>query len=139
MVCSTSLRRNHVRLTYCNTRVRIGSLHEFLALVSYHPVGIDLRGSFRIQMHHLELSKVGDTDAVILGAHVKDVGDAVVVKVVFACVTSSISCLGANHSKQLVRYMDPSYIYISIHSTQELFTRFKFRNLLSRCSERTQI
>lgn len=87
-------------LTNSNARVRIGSLHELFALMPYHPVGIDLCCSFGIQMDHLELSEVCAADAVVLWAHVEYVWDAVVVKVIFACVASSVPCFVG----QTIRY-----------------------------------
>ena len=80
-------------LTYCNSGVRVGRLHQFFALVSDHPVWIDLSCSLGVQMDHLELSEVSDADGVVLWAHVEDVRDVVIVKVVFAGVTSAVTCL----------------------------------------------
>lgn len=81
-----------VLLTDCDTRVRVGGLNEFFALMSDHPVGINLSGSFGVQVDHLELPEVGDTDGIILWTHVDNIWDVVVVKVVFAGVTSPIGC-----------------------------------------------
>lgn len=37
-----------VKLAYCDAWVRVGSLNQLFALVSHHPVGINLSGSLRI-------------------------------------------------------------------------------------------
>ena len=81
-----------VLLTYCNAWVRVGSLNQLFALVSDHPVGINLSGSLRIQVDHLELPEVCDTDGVVLRTHIKNIWDVVVVKVIFAGIPSSIAC-----------------------------------------------
>lgn len=49
-------------------------------------------------MHHLKLPEVCAADGVVLGAHVKNVRNAVVVKIVFAGITSSIPCARSNYS-----------------------------------------
>lgn len=59
--------------------------------MSDHPVGINLCGSFRIQMHHLEFPEVCHTDGIVLRTHIEDIWDTVVVKVIFACIPSSIT------------------------------------------------
>ena len=79
-------------LTYSDARVRVGGLHQLFALMPDHPVGVDLRGSLGVQVDHLELPEVRHADGVVLGAHVEDVGDAVVVEVVLAGVPPSVSC-----------------------------------------------
>jgi len=43
-------------------------------------------------MHHLKLPEVCDADGVVLRAHIQKVWNAVVVKIIFAGVTSSIPC-----------------------------------------------
>lgn len=60
--------------------------------MSNHPVGVDLRCSLGVQVHHLKLPEVGDADGVVLRTHVKEVRDVVVVKVVFAGVSSTVAC-----------------------------------------------
>jgi len=79
-------------LTDCEAWVRVGSLDQLFALMSDHPVGIDLSGSLRIQVDHLELSEVCDTDGIVLRTHVKNIWNTVVVKVVFAGISSPIAC-----------------------------------------------
>lgn len=85
-----------VLLTYCDARVRVGSLNQLFALVSDHPVWINLSGSLGIQVDHLELPEVCDTDGVVLRTHIKNIWDTVVVKVIFAGVASSIACNMSN-------------------------------------------
>lgn len=79
-------------LTYCNAWVRVGSLNQLFALVSHHPVGINLSGSLRIQVDHLELPEVRHTNGIVFWTHVKDIWDVVIIKVVFARVPSSVTC-----------------------------------------------
>lgn len=79
-------------LTDCNAWVRIGSLNQLFALVSDHPVGINLSGSLRIQVDHLELPEVCDTDGIVLRTHIKNIWDIVIIKVIFAGIPSSIAC-----------------------------------------------
>lgn len=80
-----------VPLTDSNARVRIGCLHKFFALVPHHPVGISLCGSLGVQVHHLELAEVSDTDGSILWACVKEVRDAVVVKVILTGISPTVT------------------------------------------------
>lgn len=79
-------------LTHCDAWVRVGRLNQLFALVPDHPVRIDLSGSLGIQVDHLELPEVCSGDGVVLRAHVENIWDAVVVKVVYAGVSSSIAC-----------------------------------------------
>ena len=79
-------------LTDCNAWVRVGRLDQLFALVSHHPVGIYLSGSLRIQVDHLELPEVCGSDGIVLWTHVKKIWNAVVIKVIFARVPSSIAC-----------------------------------------------
>lgn len=78
-------------LTHSNARVRVGRLDQLLALVTNDPVGVDLCGPLRVQMHHLEVPEVGFADGVVLRTHVVNVRDAVVVKIVFTDVTPPIT------------------------------------------------
>lgn len=80
-----------VLLTHCDARVRVGSLNQLFALMSDHPVRIDLSGSLGIQVDHLELPEVCRTYGVVLRAHVENIRDAVIVKVVSAGVSPSIA------------------------------------------------
>ena len=91
-------------LTYCNAWVRVGSLNQLFALMSDHPVGIDLGGSLGIQVDHLELSKVCDTDGVVLRTHIENIWDTVVVKVIFASIASSIACLKKKNNTRMNRF-----------------------------------
>lgn len=56
------------------------------------PVGIDLSGALGVQGDHLEVAEVGLTDGIVFRTHVVDVGDAVIVKVVFTSITPSVTC-----------------------------------------------
>lgn len=78
-------------LTHCDAWVRVGSLNQLFALMSDHPVRIDLSGSLGIQVDHLELPEVCRTYGVVLRAHVENIRDAVIVKVVYAGVSPSIA------------------------------------------------
>lgn len=78
-------------LTNCNARVRVSSLNQFFALVSYHPVGVDLKGSLGIQVYHLKLPKVCNTDGIVLWASIEEIRNVVVVKVIFTGITTAIS------------------------------------------------
>lgn len=86
------VKKKHVLLTYCNAWVRIGSLNQLFALMSDHPVGINLSSSLGIQVDHLEFPEVCGTDGTVLRAHIKNIRDTVVVKVIFAGIPSSIAC-----------------------------------------------
>lgn len=79
-------------LTDCNARVRVSSLNQFFALVSHHPMGVDLKGSLGVQVHHLKLPEVRNTDGIVLWARVKEVRNVVIVKVIFTGITTAISC-----------------------------------------------
>lgn len=89
-------------LTDCNAWIRIGGLNQLFALVSDHPVGINLSGSLWIQVDHLELPEVCFTDGIVLRTHVKDVWDTVVVKVIFAGISSSITCFKKKTSNEYI-------------------------------------
>lgn len=78
-------------LTHCDAWVGVGSLNQLFALMSDHPVRINLSGSLGIQVDHLELSEVCSTYCIVLRAHVQNIRDAVIVKVVSAGVSSSIA------------------------------------------------
>lgn len=79
-------------LTNCDAWIRVCSLNQFFALMPDHPVGIDLSCSLWIQVDHLELPEVCNANGIVLWTHVEDIRDAVIVKVVFARVPSSITC-----------------------------------------------
>lgn len=81
-----------VLLTDCDAWVRVGGLNQLFALVSDHPVGVYLCGSLGIQVDHLELPEVGDADGIVFRTHVKNVWDAVIVKIIFAGIPPSIPC-----------------------------------------------
>lgn len=55
------------------------------------PVGINLRGAFRVKRNHLELAEVCLTDVKVLWTHVVDVRNVVLIKVVFASISTAIT------------------------------------------------
>lgn len=59
--------------------------------MSYHPVGVDLGRSLGVQGNHLELPEVRLADVKVLRTHVVDVRDVVLVKVVFANISATIT------------------------------------------------
>lgn len=81
-----------LRLTNSDARVGVGRLHQLFALMANDPVGIDLSGALGVQVDHLEVPEVRLTDGVVLRTHVVNIRDVVVVKVVFAGITTPIAC-----------------------------------------------
>lgn len=79
-------------LTYSYSRIRVGSLHQFLALVANNPVGINLSCSLGVQRDHLELSEISFTDGIVFRTYIKNIWNIVIVKVIFANITSAITC-----------------------------------------------
>lgn len=77
--------------TNSDAGVAVDGLHQLLALVADNPVGINLRGALGIQRNHLESTEVCFTDGEVLGAHVIDVQNAVVIKIIFARITAAIA------------------------------------------------
>lgn len=80
------------RLTNSDAGVRVGRLHQLLALMANDPVGVDLSSALGVQVDHLEVPEVGFTDGTIFRTHVINVWDAVIVKVVLASVPTSVTC-----------------------------------------------
>lgn len=78
-------------LTYSYARIRIGGLNQFFALVANNPVGVNLSCTLGIQGDHLKLSEISFTDVIIFRAHIINIWDAVIVKVIFADITSAIT------------------------------------------------
>lgn len=77
--------------THSDARVTVDSLDQLLALMPHHPVGVDLRGACWVQRHHLESAEISFTDGKVLRAHVIDVQNTVLIKVVFADITTTIT------------------------------------------------
>lgn len=78
-------------LTNSDTRVAVDSLNQLFALMADDPVGINLRGTFGVQRNHLELAEVCLANVKVLGTHVVDVGHVVLVKVIFAGISTTIT------------------------------------------------
>ncbi|TNN87265.1 hypothetical protein EYF80_002467 [Liparis tanakae] len=74
-----------------NAGIAVDSLHQLLALMPDHPVGVNLGGARGVQGNHLESAEVCFTDVEVLRAHVMDVQNTVLVKIVFAHVTTAIA------------------------------------------------
>lgn len=77
--------------TNSDAGVAIDCLHQFFALVADNPVGINLRGALWIQRNHLESTEVCFADGKVLWAHVINVQNAVVIKIIFARITTAIA------------------------------------------------
>lgn len=77
--------------TNSDAGITVDSLDQLLALMPHHPVGVDLRGACWVQRHHLESTEIGFADGKILRADVIDVQNFVLVKVVFADITTAIA------------------------------------------------
>lgn len=81
----------HLLLTNSNARVAVDGLNQLFALMADNPVRINLGGAFGVQRYHLELAEVCLTNAKVLGTHVIDVRHIVLVKVIFASVSTTIT------------------------------------------------
>lgn len=77
--------------TNSNARVAVDSLHQLLALMPDHPVGVNLGGALRVQRNHLESAEVCFTDRKVLWAHIINVQNIVLVEIVFADITTTIT------------------------------------------------
>lgn len=77
--------------TDSNARIAVDGLHQFLALVADHPVGVDLGGARGVQRNHLESAEVCLADGKVFWADIVNVEHVVLVKVVFAHVPSAIA------------------------------------------------
>lgn len=77
--------------TNSNARITVDSLHQLLALMPDHPVGVDLGCTLGVQRNHLESAEVSLTDGEVLRAHVVDVQNIILVKIVFAHIPTSIA------------------------------------------------
>lgn len=56
------------------------------------PVGINLSGALGVQVDHLEVPEVCLADGVVLGTHVVNIRNTVVVEVVFTSVPTPVAC-----------------------------------------------
>lgn len=90
MYASASWPKNSL-LTYSESRVTVDSLDEFFALMAYNPVRVILGCPFGIQRNHLESAEIGLTDVNILRTDVINVWHIVMVKIIFASITSTIT------------------------------------------------
>lgn len=77
--------------TNSDAGVAVNCLYQLLALVADDPVGINLRGALWIQRNHLESTEVCFTNGKVLGAHVINVQNFVVIKVIFTRITTAIA------------------------------------------------
>lgn len=84
----TSVRILH---TDSNARVAVDSLDQLLALMPDNPVGVDLGGTFGVQRNHLESAEVGFTDGKVFWAYIIDVQNIILIKIIFAHITTSIT------------------------------------------------
>lgn len=81
-------------LTNSNARIAVDGLQKFFALVTDDPVGVDLGSSCGIEGNHLEPAEICFTNGKVLWADIKNIRHVIVVKVVFASVSSAITWLG---------------------------------------------
>ena len=56
-----------------------------------HPVGVNLGGTRGVQRNHLESAEVCFADVKVLRTHVIDVQNIVLIKIVFAHITTAIT------------------------------------------------
>lgn len=78
-------------LTNGDARVAVDSLNQLFALMADDPVRINLRSAFGVQRNHLELAEVCLTNVKVLRTHVVDVRNVVLVKVIFASISTTIT------------------------------------------------
>lgn len=78
-------------LTHSKSGITVDRLDELFALMAYHPVRVVLGCPFGVQRNHLELAEIGLTDINVFRANVIDVGHIVLVKVIFASITSTVT------------------------------------------------
>lgn len=83
--------RQHLLLTNSNARITVDSLDKFFALMTDNPVRVNLGGAFGVQRNHLELAEVCLTNAKVFWTHIIDVGHVVLVKVIFASISATIT------------------------------------------------
>lgn len=74
-----------------NAWVAVDCLYQLLALMSDHPVGINLGSAFRIKGDHLETAEVRFADGKVLWANVINIQDVVLVEIIFANITSAVT------------------------------------------------
>lgn len=78
-------------LTHSKSRITVDSLDKLFALMAYHPVRVVLGCPFGVQRNHLESAEIGLTDINVFRTDVIDVWHTVLVKVIFASITSTIT------------------------------------------------
>lgn len=81
----------HSLLTYGKSRITVDRLDELFALMAYHPVRVVLGCPFGIQRNHLESAEISLTDIKVFRTDVIDVWHTVMVKIIFASITSTIT------------------------------------------------
>lgn len=90
IIILTGLFVKSVLHTDSNARITVDGLHQLLALMTDHPVGVDLRGARGVQRNHLEPAEVCFADGKVFWADVIDIQHVVLVKIVFAYIPSAI-------------------------------------------------
>lgn len=91
MACTVQTTTQSLSLTNSNAWVTVDSLNQFFPLMADDPVRINLGGAFGVQRNHLELAEVCLTNIKVLWTHVVDVRHIVLVKVIFASISTAIT------------------------------------------------
>lgn len=78
-------------LTNSNARIAVDGLHQLLALMPDHPIGVNLGGARGVQRNHLESAEICFADGKVFGAHIIDVQHIVLIKIVSAHITTTIT------------------------------------------------
>ena len=101
IIILTGLLVESVLHTDSNARIAVDGLHQLLALMTDHPVGVDLRGARGVQRNHLEPAEVCFADGKVFWADIVDIQYVVLVKVVFAHIPAAIPWKKENKSHTL--------------------------------------
>lgn len=113
------------KLTQSDARVRVGSLQQLCALAADHPQGVGLRGAFRVQQNTLKLPEVCCPDILVQRTGIQRIWNTVVVKVVKASVSTTITCKREiKRQKTTVRF--PGFI----------FSQERKNSLMFKCNEK---
>lgn len=78
-------------LTHGKSGVTVDRLDELFPLMAHHPVRVVLGCPFGVQRDHLEPAEISLTDINVFRTDVIDVWHTVIVKVIFASITSTIT------------------------------------------------
>lgn len=78
-------------LTNSNARITVDCLNELFALMANNPVRVNLRCAFGVQRNHLEFPEICLTNVKVLWTYIVDVGHIVLVKVILAGITTTIT------------------------------------------------